>query len=493
MADERQRKLKLAKAKLKLKQQQEAEEEKGFFERSLESAPEGISRGLDTLGSIGRTAIAGAVDPFVEGDLLREGDVTRAIRGEAPLSDEFMKRAGVGEMGRLSEVVPQAFNETGEEFFQLQRGGPLDVTGRGALGFAMDTATDPTGAIKKLRQALGFGQKALRESGEALEKSALRKVDKDLEKTDTPPLSDVAKENNIRGSLEEMEAQVEALNKSRMDDKARLIEQADNAGVTIDIDKAIAPALVEIRKLKNNQATREIGLQLEKRVKDLRKTKTEFKTTETIRRAVEGAPEGFQPELVTRPKTVTVTSPSKFSLSRSEAAKSFFADNLPENAFTTGPGGVQMLKGPYQKVDNALRKGFRKETIRAGDEAIPGLGSDIAKVNQDLRITINSLGRNAQGPLRREARKEANKPSMSSLDWILLGLGGANPDVVLPGLASKKVGQYLTSAKGRGSVGSKFQGLANMPVVGESIDPLARRAFIESQRDEGRFTVLRNP
>lgn len=65
------------------------------------------------------------------------------IKGQKEGFSEVMEQAGVGELGKLSDVVPFLFNETGEGA-AFQRGGWADPTGRGALGLVGDIALDPT-------------------------------------------------------------------------------------------------------------------------------------------------------------------------------------------------------------------------------------------------------------------------------------------------------------------------------------------------------------
>lgn len=65
------------------------------------------------------------------------------IEGKKKGFGQVMEQAGVGELGRLSDVLPFLFNETGEGA-ALQRGGVMDPSGRGAIGLAADIALDPT-------------------------------------------------------------------------------------------------------------------------------------------------------------------------------------------------------------------------------------------------------------------------------------------------------------------------------------------------------------
>lgn len=67
---------------------------------------------------------------------------------------EVLEKMGMPESGTLSDILPWAFNETGEGM-ALQKGGILDVTGRGAAGFGFDVMTDPLNAIPVGKIAAG--------------------------------------------------------------------------------------------------------------------------------------------------------------------------------------------------------------------------------------------------------------------------------------------------------------------------------------------------
>lgn len=64
------------------------------------------------------------------------------VEGQKRDFTQVMERAGVGELGKLSDILP-IFNDTGEGP-ALQRGGWADITGRGVVGLAADIALDPT-------------------------------------------------------------------------------------------------------------------------------------------------------------------------------------------------------------------------------------------------------------------------------------------------------------------------------------------------------------
>lgn len=114
-------------------------------------------RGLDYAGGIVRTGIANIEDAalpvrnkileavgsdFREKPMYQEGDWSKALSGEAPTSSEQAQRMGLPEMGKLSDVAPGLYSETGEGL-PLQKGGFFDPTTRGVVGLGRDIIADP--------------------------------------------------------------------------------------------------------------------------------------------------------------------------------------------------------------------------------------------------------------------------------------------------------------------------------------------------------------
>ena len=65
------------------------------------------------------------------------------IKGDKEGFAQVMEQSGVGELGKLSDVLPFLYNDTGEGA-AFQRGGWADPTGRGTVGLGLDIALDPT-------------------------------------------------------------------------------------------------------------------------------------------------------------------------------------------------------------------------------------------------------------------------------------------------------------------------------------------------------------
>ena len=178
-------------------------------------------RALDYVGGIGRTSAAGLYDlgAVLTGapTVTRVGDVGRAFKGDAPLTSEFLQRAGAPEGPKLSEAAPWAFSETGEGL-PFEKGGMFDPSVRGAVGFAGDVATDPltylTGGtatalkagsqggrflkqpskqvvegLKETAGKLSPAQKAVGKYGDHVYQQALKNVDKKTAEFGAKPIS----------------------------------------------------------------------------------------------------------------------------------------------------------------------------------------------------------------------------------------------------------------------------------------------------------------
>src|SRR6185369_8056674 len=66
------------------------------------------------------------------------------LKGQKEGFGQVMEQAGVGKLGQLSDILGPLYAETGKGGrFRPEKGGALDITGRGALGFVGDVALDP--------------------------------------------------------------------------------------------------------------------------------------------------------------------------------------------------------------------------------------------------------------------------------------------------------------------------------------------------------------
>lgn len=89
---------------------------------------------------------------------------------KAPTGRDQARKLGVPDTA-LSDKVPGAFNRTGKGP-KLQKGGPLDVTASGAVGFGLDVAEDWTNLVPALAAAKAIGGGAAKIGSKALRMAA---------------------------------------------------------------------------------------------------------------------------------------------------------------------------------------------------------------------------------------------------------------------------------------------------------------------------------
>jgi hypothetical protein len=230
--------------------------------KELEAPPEesgpGIGemamRGLNYTGGLGRALVAGALEPIVGKDLV---SAKQALKGTVPSSAEIMEKAGIPNKS-LSDVIPQMYSDTGEGL-ALEKGGFLDPTARGTVGFGLDIAADPAtylvpylkgaqvlGTASKAAKAARLGEillnpigesvgavgKGVTKAGGELYKSAFEKADRALAtRYGKGSIADLLKARGFRGSMDKAVEAVKQINEEAGKGIAAAREAADLAGM----------------------------------------------------------------------------------------------------------------------------------------------------------------------------------------------------------------------------------------------------------------------
>lgn len=355
-------------------------------------------RGLDAAGGAVRTGVAGTSDilRLLEAGInpnketadvqtsIREGDLERVLTGNAPSSAEFAERAGVPAGGSLSDVAPQLFNETGEGL-ALQRGGPLDPTARGAVGFAGDVVTDPLGAITKGGKAaaavLRPAQSTLKGTSKLAFDAPLKSIDTQVQAASPGAgrFSALAREEGFSGNSQRLLDQNEDLITRLGQQRSEVFAQADQLDVAIDTQKALAPARAEVARLRKSQ---------------LPKNKEKAQKMDEILDSIQGqTKERLNPLTLKKEKV-----PVRLSLEDASNAKTEFAEQLPNTSFSQ----FGALKTVEKKVSKKLADGFRREIVDAGNRTAPGIGDQISEINKKFQTALA-----ARKPLERAAKSEA--------------------------------------------------------------------------------------
>jgi hypothetical protein len=243
-------------------------ESPSMLQKIVTSAPVDYTlRGLDYAGGLGRLAASGLVNaaqyPFTGESLNKETDILDALKGHAPSTSEYMKRAGVEDLGALSDVIPGAYSETGEGL-RLKKGGLLDPTGRGTIGMAGDVAFDPLtyltlggSAVAKAGKVGKVAEKVLKptaniaeSTGKSIYKSGLKSIDQQAMKYGKEPVSDTLMKYGISGSAESIYKQMDDLAETLVGQQKDILSRATQAGGQANMSKAMQGTIDKIAELR---------------------------------------------------------------------------------------------------------------------------------------------------------------------------------------------------------------------------------------------------
>ena len=506
----RRRSISLAKAKLKLQNQQEQKseeanekvEEAGLGSKVLDTG----LRALDFAGGLARTSGAGLVDlaqtvgqvpeaisqgsldPLTDiNQVTRQGDVEQALKGNAPGSSEFLERGGVPE-GERFDILPE---DTNIPFTDINIGAG-DVSARDIGGFGLDVATDPlnlltAGQAGTIKSALRAGATPLkttaRKTGKKIFKSAFKELDQVAKRKGkiTPP-SDVLLKYGISGSNKAVESKTANLLVKLKGQRDSLLAQANEAGASVDIKKAVSPVLDKIAEIKKgrNSIKKDIASRVQTQVNKIVKQgpKPEIITRRVVPGKKPSAIEQLAGAKATPDKITTKVIPAQKPLTPLEASdiKTSIRDLVGDNAFD------QVKKTTLgQKLLLELGSGFQKAVEKSADDVIPGLGKAVNKTNDELGTLLT-----VRQSLTKEAEKAGRKNFFTSVDGALLvGAPGA--------FVSKKGADALKSTTIRSSFGKLLNQLGEFNKAGAApgVDTVLRQGAAATGRgNDSRFSGL---
>lgn len=389
-------------------------QEPGMVSKGLDIA----GRALDYGGGLVRTGLA-EVAGLAQGrtDVVNTEDLKNAAKGRAPLSAEYLRRLGVPEGGSLTFL--------GERF-----------TTRGAVGLAADIATDPLTAITRLTKEAPYIDKiinspgiASQAAGEAIYKSAFKKIDAKLAERGEEALSPIMMEQGITGSSKNIEKQVTEMSDTMGKLRQGLYDKANQKLVSIDLNSKNVFQRAEsvLERMKQNPNMLPATQELEGMIEN-------FKGVGSV--------------------PINVISDWKTAL----------YDTLPKSAFDS----FGKVKGQAQQFKAALAADFRKLVIDEGNRVEPGLGDAINVINEKWGTLLN-----AQKPLAKQTAGAASGGSLgTTIDGILLGSGQ------LPAFATKKSLDLMSTPYARTVAGKALMQAGQNGLAGA----MSRRAAIEAQR-----------
>jgi hypothetical protein len=428
--------------------QESPKEEASSIKNILGKGLDYTLRGLDYAGGVVRTGLA---DTLLPADQITKADWDKALKGKALQSAEILDRAGVPEMGKLSDIAPGLYSESGDGF-ALQQGGWADPSTRGALGLALDIGTDPltyatlgassAGKAKKLLVAPA--SEAMEQAGKAIYKSGLKRIDQEAIKYGKEPVSDVLMKYGISGSAGSIQNQMDDLAGKLYKQQQGILQAADEAGQVVPMQDAMKAAENYVAGIR---ASRDPVKQAA--ADKLLSSIADYKKLDVM-------PNGrFGPA-----QPIGVMQANEF--------KTSIYDSLPKGAWAEAASGLEpsLIAGKKQQA-----RGL-KESVEAAASNI-GKGDELKQLNDELGRLLTTKDKALS-----EANKEANKNLFTSVDGIIAGAN--NPTM----LAVKKAADFAKMTGPRTSTGKFLYNQGKGELSGPIWDILLRQAAIEANQGE---------
>jgi hypothetical protein len=364
-----------------------------------------VGKALDYAGGVARTAGAAALMDSVDA-----GDVLNALMAKPLAGDEILKRAGMPEGGKLSDLLPSLYNETGEGW-RLQRGGWADASGRGAAGLALEMATDPLNYVSGGLAGLA------KSGGKKLYKRAFVGADEVAEKFGKKLPSELMLKEGAVGTAKGLAKKAEKKAAELLSEKDRILKEMLDAGVTInpeDAWKYLESEAIQAALLKN-------------------KIKQEM---------IEDIASKYKDLLDTGPLNPFQADSNKMSLYDKIKAAGY-DQSRPSDAY------IDLLK--------TIPRGYR-EALEKGASSI---NRDLKKLNEELGTFLT-----AQNALTKAGAQEAKKSPFTSFDGILFGLAEPAAFAAKKGVDVSKTALFNTA----GGVGlSKLGELGSKVTIDENL------------------------
>lgn len=343
----------------------------------LKTADYGL-RGLDYLGGLAR-GTAGEIAGAVTGDDLVDWE--QVLKGKAPTVSAMMEKSGVPEGASLSDYID--YGKPNSEWYVPEKGGMLDPSIRGTAGFMGDVVLDPLTYLTGGASALGKegAQKALlrptaglvEKAGEKLYKSGLKNIDTRIAEKGGEAVSPYALKQGMWGGPksmgEQMDARLSELGKQRGEIYKTM---EDVAGSTVNPTAASQPAIKYLDGLKENP---------------------------------------YMAPKVQEYMDYLALAKDPMSVSQASKVKTQLYDSLPSGAFDE----LGRLTNTGKEVNKQLGLGYKTQIEKAGDAFQPGVGKQIADLNQEMGAYIS-----AQKPARTELNKEARKNLQTQIDFMTM-------------------------------------------------------------------------
>ena len=474
-------------------------------------------KALDYGSGLSRTAAANVLEPFTENNVVSSDDVMNAIKGMAPQSSEYLARAGVEKGGSLSDVVPEMYSATGNEWTKFQKGGALDPTARGTAGFVLDTALDPLtyasfGAVPAMKaggKAARMGAKALapleslaESTGTSMYKSGLKRIDQEAAKFGKEPVSDVLMKNDIAGSAGSIYNQMDALSGRLADKQQSMLGAATKAGGEVSMDKSMEIARAQIAELRASRDPIRVAAAdaLEKEMGVYTKLDPSLEMVDTGRiqtmpgQPIEVPTGRSNADYLGTPEMAPATSidyapvlegrmTPAINPEQASKMKTSLYESLPKGTFQEMVAAAQGANPAVTAGKKQMARGLKEQTEASVGRAL-GEGAQ-----KEFQMTNDELSRllTTQDKQQMEAFKEANKNLITSVDAPMMALmaeGKISPAVWLAKKAAdvaKMTGPRTLT--GRELVRFGQRGKSRYKLLTPASDVALRRNLLDNKED----------
>lgn len=402
---------------------------------------------------------------------LKEGEGMKALKGGgAPSSAELMKRGGWENTSSLSDVVPGAYSDTGDEWLKLKKGGMLDPTARGTVGLAADVATDPltylTAGLGKMASAEGASTatkalnaylnpvgavtdavgSGLSKAGKGIYKSAFKEADDIAQQYGKEVLpSDVLMDSGAWGKAHTIFGKAKDKIASLMDERNALVSAADNAGVEANMQNAMKPALDHIAELRASRVPKNL--------------KVADALEEQVNEYLQHMGSSASPTAVASTGGIlsdaAAQSQKGAKLSQVLEAKTSEYGALPDNAYkllTKTSKGKEGLK--------KLAFGLKEESENMAGQAVPGGDKALANINEQLGALLTG-----SKTMNKNALKELRKNPITEIDMLSLAAGPKYAIAKAGGKALKSTAVRTGAGLGLNRVGNQLVDKMGNPII----------------------------
>ena len=428
-------------------------------------------KALGYAGNIGRTIVQAPLSEKVS-----LSDIPKAITGdfEAPLTSDVLKdEYGWKNTTALSDLVPQAFSKTGNEYLKLKKGGLFDLTGRGVVGGLADMAMDPTtylslGSAKGMQTLgkLAEGNKYLApiaNAGSKAKRAVINTAEKLplVDKIPQPILNvgefaanpiqkaqEWAGKKLYRSGMKNIDQDLQFL------DKAGLADQMLERG-PVGFMGSAQDLANEVAKLKS-EAGKIIGETIDTtayyggKVPIAKASEGPLKIARTLRQS--GVPE--------------IAGVADDIENRIIGLYAKYGDNIPANEaqqLYTDLGKIIDWGGEGAKTDankavRSLQQGVREQLDTAIKDT---LDSEALAKFQDAKKAYASTA-SADKSLAKEIKKEVKRNPITQVD-VMLPFVTQNPATAIPAVAAKKAVSGLQTTRGATTIGNTMYRTGAIP------------------------------